>query len=91
MAVIVTADVPDGTRAQADDWAAATSAALATAPGFVAQTDHETKTGWRVVSIWESEAHFRRYFDLIVAPKLPPHAPAPIVVEAERLVRAGSR
>lgn len=87
MAVLVTADIPTGDAAQAEQWAARAAEALRTSPGFVAQVDHPADGGWRVVSIWDSADDFQRYFDRIVRPNLPPgQDAAPTIVTAAHVV-----
>ena len=88
MAVLVTAEIPGGDAAQAEQWAARAAESLRTSSGFVAQVDHAADGGWRVVSIWDSADDFQRYFDRVVRPNLPPGAPVgtQTIVAAEHVV-----
>ena len=92
MAVLVTAEIPGGDAAQAEQWAARAAEALRSSPGFVAQVDHPAGDGWRVVSIWDSAQDFQRYFDRVVRPNLPPGAPvsSQTIVDAAHVVTAVS-
>jgi hypothetical protein len=92
MGVLVTAEIPGGDAAQAEQWAGRATAALRTSRGFVAQVDHPADGGWRVESIWDSADDFQRYFDRVVRPNLPAGTPmgTQTIVEAAHVVTPGS-
>ena len=43
-------------------------------PGLLVHADGPGDRGWRVVSIWESEGDFQRFFEAVIQPNLPPGA-----------------
>lgn len=65
MAVIVTFEIPGGTREQYEQITREiTSAPWWPAPGFIAHAaGPDGSGGWRVVDFWESEEQFRAFAD----------------------------
>jgi len=87
MAVLVTAEVPGGTAQEAADWSARVGAALKRSPGFIVHVDHATAGGWQLISVWDSEEDFARYFRTAVEPQLPPGAPGPSITELAHVLQ----
>jgi hypothetical protein len=85
MAVLVISEFPGVTRAEAEQWAQGPVASGALRqPGLMLQADGPTDQGWRLISVWDWQADFRRLYDTTIKPNLPPGAPARDVVSELR-------
>jgi len=75
MAVLVISELPGITRIDDRRWAPM-MARLREQAGLVVHADGPAEHGWRVVSIWETQEDFERFFDSAIKPNLPAGAPA---------------
>ena len=73
MAVVVTSKIPGGTAEQAKRWFdMGIEDRLREQPGLILHAAGPGDGGWQIVSVWETEKDFQRYFDQHVKPNLPP-------------------
>ena len=85
MAVLVISEFPGVTRAEAEQWAQGPIASgLRRQPGLMLQADGPMDRGWRVISVWDSQTDFQRFYDTTIKPNLLPGAPSRDVVSELR-------
>jgi hypothetical protein len=73
MPVLMIGEVPNLTEQIYAEMIGPMTPVIRAADGFISHSGGPSPTGgWRVVEIWESEAHGRKWFDENVKPNLPP-------------------
>jgi len=79
MPVLMTAQLPGGTKEMIDGMTAKLSEAQRTAQGFILHANGPVAGGWRVTEVWDSQSDFEAWFESHVKPTFPEGAPTPSV------------
>jgi quinol monooxygenase YgiN len=79
MAVLMTAQLPGGTKEMLDGMTSQLEGPMRSAQGFVLHANGSAPGGWRVTEVWESQADFEAWFESHVKSLFPEGAPAPSI------------
>jgi quinol monooxygenase YgiN len=79
MAVLMTAQLPGGTKEMIDGMTSQLGEPMRNAHGFILHTNGPAPGGWRVTEVWNSQADFETWFEAHVKPAFPEGAPAPSI------------
>ena len=79
MAVLMTAQLPGGTKEMIDGMTSQLEGAMRSAQGFILHTNGPVAGGWRVTEVWDSQADFEAWFEANVKPAFPEGAPPPAI------------
>ena len=63
MPVLMTAQLPGGTKEMIDGMTAKLSEAQRTAQGFILHANGPVAGGWRVTEAWDSQSDFEEWFE----------------------------
>jgi quinol monooxygenase YgiN len=79
MAVLMTAQIPGGTKEMIDGMTSQLEGQMRSAQGFTLHTNGPAPGGWRVTEVWDSQADFEAWFEAYVKPAFPEGAPTPSI------------
>jgi quinol monooxygenase YgiN len=79
MAVLMTAQLPGGTKEMLDGMTSQLEGPMRSAQGFILHANGPAPDGWRVTEIWDSQADFEAWFERYVKPTFPQGAPMPSI------------
>ena len=79
MAVLMTAQLPGGTKELIDGMFAQLQGPQRSAQGFILHANGGVPGGWRVTEVWDSQADFEAWFDGHVKQAFPEGAPTPSI------------
>lgn len=79
MAVLMTAQLPGGTKEMIDGMTSQLEGQMRSAQGFILHANGAAPGGWRVTEVWDSQADFEAWFDSHVKPAFPEGAPTPSI------------
>lgn len=79
MTVLMTAEIPGGTKEMIDGMFAQLSGPQKGAQGFVVHVNGPMDGGWRVTEVWNSQADFEAWFEDHVKATFPEGAPMPAI------------
>jgi hypothetical protein len=79
MAVLMSAELPGGTKEMIDGMISQLEGPLRSAQGFTLHTNGPAAGGWRVTEVWDSQADFEAWFEARVKPLFPEGAPMPSI------------
>ena len=82
MAVLMTADIPGGTKEMIDGMRPLLDRIRA-AKGFTVHANGPVSGGWRVTEVWDSQADSEAWFESNVKPAFPEGAPMPEITYDE--------
>ena len=91
MAVLMTAQLPGGTKEMIDGMFAQLAEPQRNAQGFVLHANGRVAGGWRVTEVWDSQSDFEAWFESYVKPAFPEGAPMPSITfdELNEVLLAG--
>lgn len=79
MSVLMTAQIPGGTKEMIDGMTSKLEGPMRSAQGFQLHTNGPSPGGWRVTEVWDSQADFEAWFEAHVKPAFPEGAPEPSI------------
>jgi hypothetical protein len=91
MPVLMTAQLPGGTKEMIDGMFAQLSGPQRSAQGFILHTNGPVAGGWRVTEVWDAQSDFEAWFESYVKPAFPEGAPTPSITidELNEVLPAG--
>jgi len=89
MAVLMTAQIPGGTKEMMDGLRPVLDH-ITSAKGFIVHGNGPSPEGWRVTEMWDTQADFEAWFETSVKPAFPDGAPMPSITfdELNEVVKA---
>ncbi|HKN56241.1 MAG: hypothetical protein E6F93_01215 [Actinobacteria bacterium] len=89
MAVLMTAQIPGGTKEMIDGMRPVLDD-ITSAKGFIVHGNGASPGGWRVTEMWDTQADFEAWFETSVKPAFPEGGPMPSITfdELNEVVKA---